>query len=140
MFQRRKQREADLERELRSHLEAEAEERQGDHNAARRALGNFAQVKEDVREAWGWTWIERLGQDLRYAVRTMRQSPGFTATAVLSLALGIGANTAIFTLIDALMLRWLPVRDPQELVQVKTNRRRALGHLEKPSRIRSCRP
>ena len=69
---------------------------------------------------WGWMWLERLAQDLRYALRTMRASPGFTATAVLSLALGIGANTAIFSLMDALMLRWLPVRDPQELVQVRT--------------------
>src|SRR5262245_38114996 len=68
----------------------------------------------------GWTWLERLAQDLRYAFRTMRASPGFTATAILSLALGIGANTAIFSLMDALMLRWLPVRDPQELVQVRT--------------------
>ena len=118
MFWRRK-READLERELRSHLEAETEEQQGDVDAARRALGNLGRVQEDVRETWGWMWIERLGQDLRYALRAMRQSPGFTATAVLSLALGIGANTAIFSLIDALMLRWLPVRDPQELVQVK---------------------
>ena len=114
----RQKRERDLERELRSHLEAESDERQGDVHAARRALGNLAQVKEDVREAWGWTWLERLVLDLRYALRTMRHSPGFTATAVLSLALGIGANTAIFSLIDALMLRWLPVRDPQELVQL----------------------
>jgi hypothetical protein len=118
VFSRRRKREDDLERELRSHLETEGKD-QGDAHAARRALGNLGRVKEDVREAWGWTWLERLLQDLRYALRTMRQSPGFTATAVLSLALGIGANTAIFSLIDALMLRWLPVRDPQELVQVR---------------------
>jgi len=114
----RKRREEELERELRSHLEAEADER-GDSHAARRAFGNVTQVQEEVREAWGWMWLERLRQDVGYALRGMRRSPGFTATAVLSLALGIGANTAIFSLIDALMLRWLPVRDPQELVQMK---------------------
>lgn len=81
-------------------------------------LGNLTRAAEERREVWGWTWLERLGQDLRYALRNMRHSPGFTATAIVSLALGIGANTAIFSLIDALMLRWLPVRDPQELVLV----------------------
>jgi putative ABC transport system permease protein len=118
MWWRRRRREEDLERELRSHLEAEAEDR-GDGFAARRAFGNVTRVQEDVREAWGWMWVERLRQDLGYALRGMHKSPGFAVTAVLSLALGIGANTAIFSLIDALMLRWLPVRDPQELVQVK---------------------
>jgi predicted permease len=113
----RKKRERELQRELESHLELETEER-GDPYAARRALGNRALIKEDTRAMWGWTWLERLAQDVRYAIRTMKISPGFTATAVLSLALGIGANTAIFSLIDALMLRWLPVRDPQELVQL----------------------
>jgi putative ABC transport system permease protein len=117
MFNRRRKRERDLERELRSDLELETEER-GDSYAARRALGNAALIKEQVREIWGWTWLERLVQDLRYALRAMRHSRGFTLTSVVSLALGIGANTAIFSLIDALLLRWLPVRDPQHLVQL----------------------
>jgi putative ABC transport system permease protein len=67
---------------------------------------------------WGWHSLEKLWQDVRYALRMMRRTPGFTAVAVLSLALGIGANTAIFSLIDTLMLRTLPVRDPQQLVEL----------------------
>src|ERR1700739_2518840 len=83
-------------------------------------LGNLTRTAEEARAVWGWTWLEQLVRDLQYALRTLRHNPGFTATAVLSLALGIGANTAIFGLIDALMLRWLPVKDPQELVQLMT--------------------
>ncbi len=83
-----------------------------------RELGNLTRAAEDARAVWVWTPIDHLHRDLQYALRTMRHSPGFTAAVVLSLALGIGANTAIFTLFDALMLRWLPVRNPQELVQL----------------------
>ncbi|MGA2591322.1 MAG: ABC transporter permease, partial [Bryobacteraceae bacterium] len=67
---------------------------------------------------WRWNSLETLWRDARYALRGMRRSPGFTAVAVLSLALGIGANTAIFSLIDALMLRVLPVQDPRRLVEL----------------------
>ncbi len=124
-----KRREQDLERELAADLELEAMERQQSglsaddaRHAARRALGNAALLKEDVREAWGWRFLDRLKQDLSYGLRGMRRSPGFTATAVLSLALGIGANTAIFSLIDSVLLRWLPVRDPQGLAQIVLQR------------------
>ena len=82
-------------------------------------LGNITRVAEEARAVWSWTSLEQLYRDVQYAFRTMRHNIGFTATVVLSLALGIGANTAIFSLIDALMLRWLPVPDPQELVQLK---------------------
>jgi putative ABC transport system permease protein len=82
-------------------------------------LGNMTRVAEEARAAWGWGHIEQLYRDLQYGLRTMRHSPGFAAAAVLSLALGIGANTAIFSLVDALMLRWLPVPDPQELIQLR---------------------
>ncbi len=84
--------------------------------AALRKFGNPALVKEDAREVWGWGWLERLRQDLRYGLRMLVKAPGLTAVVVLSLVLGIGANTAIFSLIDAVMLRILPVKDPRQLV------------------------
>jgi predicted permease len=110
----RRRREEELEEELAFHLEEEAEDR--GYDAARRNLGNLGLIKEDTRQMWGWTWVEQLIQDFRYAARTMLKNPAFTAMAALSLALGIGANTAIFSFMDALMLRWLPVGDPQQLV------------------------
>jgi predicted permease len=126
---RREERERDLERELRSDLDLEIAEQEANGltpdqalYAAQRAFGNTGLVKEEVREMWGWTFLDRLKQDVSYALRGMRKSPGFTATAVLSLALGIGANTAIFSLIDAVMLRWLPVHDPQGLTQLIVQR------------------
>ena len=118
MFWRKKRkREEDLERELQSHLELEAEAH-GEH-AARRALGNTAQIKEDTREAWGWRGLERLTQDARYAIRGMRKNPGFTLVAVLSLGLGIGANTAIFTFVNAALLKPLPYPDPASIVALQ---------------------
>ncbi len=124
MFWRhRKARERDLERELRSDLELEAEEQRENGLSsdeagyeARRRLGNATRVKENVREMWGWTSLERFSQDLRYAIRTLRNAPGFCAAAVLTIALGIGANSAIFSLINAVLLHTLPVKDPRQLV------------------------
>src|SRR5438067_2521886 len=107
----RKRRESDLQRELQDHLDLEAAE-SGDRHAARSAFGNVTHVQEHTRETWGWGWLDRLAGDLRFAARVLRRSPAFTAVAVLSLALGIGANTAIFTLIDSLVYKQLPVRDP----------------------------
>ncbi len=125
LFSRRR-RNQELDDEIQAHLAMATRDRveRGEEplaaeRAVRREFGNRALIQETTREMWGWVSLERLWQDARYAVRRMRRSPAFTAVAVLSLALGIGANTAIFSLIDALMLRWLPVPDPQELLQLK---------------------
>ncbi len=114
-----------LDEELQFHLdmETEANRKRGMASeeaawSAKRAFGGPEQVKEIYRERRGLHMLELLLKDLHYALRMMRRSPGFTAVAVLSLALGIGANTAIFTLIDAVLLRSLPVRLPHELVSV----------------------
>jgi len=131
-WRRRSKREQNLDREIRAHLLAEAEE-QPSIDAARRVFGNTTLIKETVREMWGWASLERFVQDLRYGLRLMARSPGFTAVAVLSLALGIGANTAIFSVFDALLLRTLPVRRPEQLITLtRTDGRRTGDSISYP--------
>jgi predicted permease len=84
-----------------------------------RRLGNGLQLREESREVWGWTWIDRLGQDLRYALRLLKRSPGFTCAAVLMLGLGIGVNVAAFGFFNLMLFRPLPVRDPESLVRLQ---------------------
>lgn len=103
--------EADLADEMEFHREMTA-------RAGRNNFGNTLRLREQAYEAWGWLWLEQIGQDVRYALRQLKRTPGFTATAVLTLALGIGANAAIFTLVDAIMMRTLPVTDPKTLVRL----------------------
>jgi predicted permease len=112
----RRGREDELERELRAHLELEAEERGGDRLAAKRALGNTTWIKEETRYMWGWSSLSIFWQDVRYGVRLVRRAPMFSMFAAASLALGIGSTGAIFSLYDAIVLRKLPVPRADRLV------------------------
>ncbi len=121
----RRQMDADLDDELRFHLEQSAEQqiRRGlePGEAYRRAkldIGGLEPVREMTRESWGVRLIESSVQDLTYGFRVLRKRPGFSLAVILSLALGIGANTAIFTLMDAVIWRTLPVKNPEQLVVV----------------------
>jgi predicted permease len=116
----------DLSAEMQQHLEEKIEElvasgisRKEATTAARRAFGNVTLIERDSREVWRWPSIESFFADVRFALRTLRKTWGFTATVIITLALGIGANTAIFMLLDAIRLRSLPVEDPQELAEVR---------------------
>ena len=108
--QRRSQRE--LANDMEFHREMAA--RSGNSN-----FGNVLRIQEQAREAWGWMWIDRLIQDLRYAARTLRRSPGFTLTAMLVLAVGIGANVTAFSLFNLIALKPLPIRDPDSIVRLE---------------------
>ncbi|MBA0087416.1 MAG: ABC transporter permease, partial [Acidobacteria bacterium Pan2503] len=122
-LRQRRRKEAELEEELQFHLQEEAEERNARgltdeeaQYAARRDLGNYTLVREDTRAAWGWTLLEQFLRDARYAFRTMAANKTFSALAIVSLALGIGANTAIYSFMESILLRSLPVADPESLV------------------------
>jgi len=116
---------ADLNEEMRLHRQLREQEEierglspDQAHYAAQRRFGNDLLLREESRDMWGWTWLENLFQDVRYGLRQLRRSPGFTAAALITLALGIGANTVIFTLVDAVMLKPLRVANPSQLYRV----------------------
>src|SRR5580704_12932443 len=114
---------SELDAEIEAHIRmavAERVARGEDASTARREvereMGNLPLVKDVAREAWGWVWLERLLQDFRYALRQLRKSPAFAVTVIATLALGIAAPAAMFTVVDRVMLRPLPYKDAERLV------------------------
>jgi len=126
----------DLEQELQSHLQMAASDRVGrgespEHagQAARREFGNVALVQQVTRDQWGWRWLGDLLQDLRYGARMLRKNLGFSVVAVLTLAIGIGANTAIFGVINAVLLKPLAMEDPAKVVYLQETWQEVLGNV-----------
>jgi predicted permease len=127
---RRKRMMEDLDRDIREHIAMETQDNiergmspEEARYAALRKFGNVTRVKEETREVWSVLWLEQLLQDMRHGLRMLRRSPGFTAVAILSLALGIGSNTAIFGLVNTVLLRPLPVKDPDQLATLSFQQR-----------------
>jgi len=123
MMRRAKRLLNDLDQEIREHIELATQENidrgmtpEEARHAALRKFGNVTRAKEDAREVWSTVWLEELRQDIRFGLRQLRKSPAFTTVAILTLALGIGANTAIYSFMESILLRSLPVANPESLV------------------------
>ena len=139
-FFSRRRREADLDEEIRTHLRLAVDERmargesRGEaERAARREFGDVGRVKEVTRTMWGGVWLDRLAQDLRFGVRSLRRAPGFAVVAMLTLGLGVGVTTAMFTVVNGVLFRELPFFEPDRLMAlsvrpVSRNDRSVLEH------------
>ena len=132
-------RKAELDEEIQAHLEMDIQARRERGESAERAraaamreLGNVALIEDVTREMWGWVWLERVGQDLRYAIRQLRRSPVFMVTVVATLALGLGATAAMFTVVDRVLLRPLPYEDSRQLVEIKEAGRKGVVEFGTP--------
>jgi hypothetical protein len=126
MFRRKRSAE-DFAEEIKAHLELEADALESEGLSegearwkARREFGNIRAAQERFYMKGRWVWLDKLWRDLRFGFRSLRQSPGFAATAILTLALGIGANTAVFSVMNAVLLKSLPVADPDRVVYLRT--------------------
>jgi predicted permease len=118
-------RKAELDEEIRAHLQMDIQNRKDRGESpeqarakAMREFGNIALIEDVTREAWGWVWLERLGHDLKYALRQLRRSPVFTLTVIATLTLGLGATAAMFTVVDRVLLRPLPYEESRQLVTI----------------------
>jgi len=125
MSRRRKRMLEDLGQAIREHIEVETQDNiergmspEAARYAALRKFGNITRVQEETRETWSVVWLDRLMQDIRYGLRILRHSPGFTAIALLTIALGVAANVSVFSFADALFLRTVPAKDPAGLVRI----------------------
>src|SRR6267378_4109147 len=124
-FWRRKRGEAELDEEVRSHLEMAArerrekgEEKKEAEHAARREFGNVGLVKELTRDVWEWRWLRDIAEDARYGLRMLGKDPGFTIVAILSLALGIGAMTAVFSVVYGVLVNPYPYANSDRMVHL----------------------
>jgi putative ABC transport system permease protein len=133
---RRKRMLEDLDTDIREHIERERQDNIGRgmspkeaRLAALRKFGNVSRVREDARDVWTIVWLEQLLQDVRYGLRTLRKAPGFTIVAILTLALGIGANTAVYSLVEELWLRPRPVPHPERVVRIFTSNPSSNGEI-----------